>query len=214
MRKKLILPIWIVLALLAASCSSDRKPPKESDESGGSIKIQVIVAPDSNPDIAGRPSPVRLDLYQLSADNEFRQLNYSELTEQTKEKLGDKLIQHDQQILYPDSVKVFSVKLDSHLKYLGVVAGYRDLSQGKWRLVLLKQDKHWYQIGKQYLYLDIEKNTISQINKAQMREKLQDFKSRHPDDKSITNSGKARKDKNDLSKGIFREDPKSPAVTE
>lgn len=208
-RKFLILPTIILSMLMLSACSSDKKPPKESDGSGDKINVQIIVSPESNPDDAGRPSPIRLDLYQLATDSEFKQFNYLELTEQAKEKIGDKLIQHDQYIFYPDTVKVLPVKVDSHLKYLGVVAGYRNLDNSQWRLILLKQKKRWYQFGKQYLYLSVDKSTLSQISKSDMKEKLRNYKERHPEDKNITFGGRAKGEKNDLSKGIFRETVKN-----
>ncbi len=207
MQKNLISQILILISfLMLGACASNHKPPKESDESGEKINVQIIVAPDVNPDMVGRPSPVRLDLYQLTSDGEFKQSNYFDLINETKEKLGDKLIQHNQYMLHPDTVKVFPVKVDSHLKYFGVVVSYRDLNESQWRLMLLKQDKRWYQFGRQYLYLNIGKNTVSQLSKQEMREMLKEYKERHPEQKNIRESGKARKEANDLSKGIFRED--------
>ena len=70
-RKFLILPTIILSMLMLSACSSDKKPPKESDGSGDKINVQIIVSPESNPDDAGRPSPIRLDLYQLATDSEF-----------------------------------------------------------------------------------------------------------------------------------------------
>lgn len=208
MQRNWMFRVMVLMAAIftLAACSSNHKPPKESDESGDKLNVQIITSPDVNPDIVGRPSPVRIDLYQLSSDEEFKQAEYFDLINSASEKLGDKLIQHNQDILHPDSTKVFTSKLDSHLKYLGVVVSYQNLYQSEWKLVLLKQDKRWYQFGKQYLYLKLDRNAVSQLSKAEMKELLKEYKERHPDQKNIKASGKARKEANDLSKGIFRKE--------
>ncbi|MGN6888066.1 type VI secretion system lipoprotein TssJ, partial [Neisseria sp. P0014.S008] len=81
----------------------------------------------------------------LSSDGEFKKANYFDLTNNAKETLGDKLIQQNQFMLHPDTVTILPIKMDSHLKYLGVVASYRDLDNSRWRLILLKQKQRWYQ---------------------------------------------------------------------
>ena len=170
------------------------------------MDVQIIVSPDANPNIVGQPSPIRLDLYQLSSDGEFKKSNYFELTNNAKENLGEKLIQQNQFMLHPDTVTILPIKMDSHLKYLGVVASYRDLDNSQWQLVLLKQKKKWYQFGKHYFYVNIGKNKLTQLSKSEMKDLLKEYKERHPDDKKIKENGKTRKYVNDLSKGVFREE--------
>ncbi|OSI14525.1 Uncharacterized protein conserved in bacteria [Neisseria zoodegmatis] len=207
MHKKLMkYTLFLAIPLVLSACASNHKPPKESDESGEKIDVQILVSPDVNPDLVGRPSPIRLDLYQLSSDGEFKKANYFELTNNAKENLGDKLIQQNQFMLHPDTVTILPIKMDSHLKYLGVVASYRDLDNSQWQLILLKQKKRWYQFGKHYFYLNLGKNKLSQLSKAEMRNMLQEYKERHPDNKRIKESGKVRKHDSDLSKGVFREE--------
>ena len=88
MHKQLIKYIsFLMISLMVSSCASDHKPPKESDESGEKIDVQIIVSPDSNPNIIGQPSPIRLDLYQLSSDGEFKKSNYFELYQQCQKKI-------------------------------------------------------------------------------------------------------------------------------
>ncbi|EGZ50915.1 type VI secretion system lipoprotein TssJ [Neisseria wadsworthii] len=198
--------LFLVIPLMLNACASNHKPPKESDESGEMIDLQIIISPDVNSDLAGRPSPIRLDLYQLTSDGEFKKANYFELTNNAKETLGDKLIQQSQFMLYPNTVKILPIKIDSHLKYLGVVASYRDLDNSRWQLILLKQKKRWYQFGKHYFYLNLGRNKLNQLSKTEMRNMLQEYKERHPDNKRIKENGKVRKHDSDLSKGVFREE--------
>lgn len=197
---------FAMISLMVSACASNHKPPKESDESGEKIDVQIIVSPDVNPNLVDQPSPIRLDLYQLSSDGEFKKANYFVLTNNAKETLGDKLIQQNQFMLHPDTVSVLPIKMDSHLKYLGVVASYRDLDNSQWRLILLKQKQRWYQFGKHYFYVNIGKNELYQLSKSEMQEMLKEYKERHPDDPTIKENGKTRKNNSDLSKGIFREE--------
>lgn len=197
--------VWVTSLLILSACSSNHKPPKESDESGENIDIQIIVSPDVNPDIVGRPSPIQLDFYQLSSDGEFKKANYFELVNESKEKLGDKLIQQNQFMLYPDTVKILPLKIDSHLKYLGVVASYRDIDNSKWQIILHKQKKRWYQFGKKYFYLKVDKSGLYQLSKLEMREFLKEYKERYPSQEKIKENGKVKQQR-DFNKGIFLEE--------
>ena len=67
---------FAMISLMVSACASNHKPPKESDESGEKIDVQIIVSPDVNPNLVDQPSPIRLDLYQLSSDGEFKKANY------------------------------------------------------------------------------------------------------------------------------------------
>ena len=116
------------------------------------------------------------------------------------------LIQQNQFMLHPDTVTVLPIKMDSHLKYLGVVASYRDLDNSQWRLILLKQKQRWYQFGKHYFYVNIGKNELYQLSKSEMQEMLKEYKERHPDNQLIKENGETRKNNSNLSKGIFREE--------
>ena len=193
-----------ILCLISACQSANHKPPKESDESGEKMDIQIIVDPDSNPDLNGRPSPVRLDIFQLAGDGEFKRAGFIDLVENPKEKLGEKLIQSNNYMFHPDTVNSLPIQLDSHLKYFGVVVSYLNLENSQWRGIYKKQDKTWYQFGGQYLYLEVGRSELKQISKKEMREKLDQYSERHPDDKSIKN-GKLKSESNNLDKGIFRE---------
>jgi len=66
---------FAMISLMVSACASNHKPPKESDESGEKIDVQIIVSPDVNPNLVDQPSPIRLDLYQLSSDGEFKKAN-------------------------------------------------------------------------------------------------------------------------------------------
>lgn len=193
-----------VIVLLAACSSVNKKPPKESDGEGDKINVQIIVAPDANLNTLGQPAPIRLDIYQLSSRGEFEQLGFFDLIEKPGVMLGEKLIQRNQYILYPDTVTVLPTRFDSNLQYLGVVGGYRNLDDRQWRLTLLKQERRWYQFGGNYLYIYVGSKGLSQLSRTEMREKLEEYQRNHPEDKTIRN-GRAYPDRNNMDKGIFRD---------
>lgn len=193
----------IAAVALLAGCSSTKKPPKESDGEGDKINVQIIVAPDANLNTLEQPAPIRLDLYQLSSSGEFNQAGFFELIEKPETQLGEKLIQRDQYMLHPDTVTVLPTRFDSNLKYLGVVGSYRGLDSRQWRLSLLRQEKRWYQFGGNYLYIYVGQEGLSQLSRAEMKEKLEEYQRRHPEDKSIRGS-RAYPDENSMDKGIFR----------
>ena len=45
---------------MVSACASNHKPPKESDESGEKIDVQIIVSPDVNPNLVDQPSPIKI----------------------------------------------------------------------------------------------------------------------------------------------------------
>ena len=55
MRRNKMLKVLMLFtaAFVLFACSSNKKPPKESDESGDKLDIQIIVSPEVNPDIVG-----------------------------------------------------------------------------------------------------------------------------------------------------------------
>lgn len=164
--------LFTVLALVAlglCGCASDRKPPKESDESGNKIKFSVLVAEDVNRSVSGRPSPVRLDVYQLTANHDFNQADYFDLADNATETLGDKLIQRDRYMVRPGALMDLNMQLDSHTKYVGIVAGYREYAEKKWKLTLIKQDKKWFQVGGDYLYLQVNADGIYKVAKDDLK---------------------------------------------
>ena len=65
MRRNKMLKVLMLFtaAFVLFACSSNKKPPKESDESGDKLDIQIIVSPEVNPDIVGRPSPVLTHIF-------------------------------------------------------------------------------------------------------------------------------------------------------
>ncbi|MBP6563658.1 MAG: type VI secretion system lipoprotein TssJ, partial [Neisseriaceae bacterium] len=129
----------------------------------------VLVAEDVNRSISGRPSPVRLDVYQLTANHEFNQSDYFDLADNAEESLGDKLIQRDRHMVRPGALMNLTMQLDSHTKYVGIVAGYREYDEKKWKLTLVKQDKKWFQVGGDYLYLQINADGIYKVGKDDMK---------------------------------------------
>lgn len=200
----LSLLLLFTLLFFLTACSTNKKPPKESDGEGDKINVQIVVDANSNLNSLGKAAPIRLDLYQLTSNGEFNQADFFELIEKPKESLGDKLIQHDQYMLYPDSVTVLPMQLDSNLKYLGVVGSYRKLNDTQWRLILFKQNKRWYHFGGNYLYIHVDENGLKQLSSDEMQEKLKAYQERHPEDERIR-GGKAYSEKVNLDKGVFRE---------
>lgn len=194
----------VTAVILLAACSSAKKPPKESDGEGDKINVQIMVSPDANLNSLQQPAPIRLDLYQLSADGEFNQADFFELTEKPEDKLAAKLIQHNQYMLHPDAILVLPTQFDSNLKYLGVVGSYRNLDNRQWRLTLLKQEKRWYEFGGNYLYIYVGKEGLSQLSQAEMKEKLEDYQLRNPQEQIKIKGGKVYPSENNLDKGIFR----------
>ena len=120
---------WVaihVFILGLAACASSPPPPPKPTIAHATIDVQA----DVNPDARGRPSPVVLRLYELKAYGAFRDADFFALFDRDQQTLGADLVAKEEFRLEPRDKRQFDRKLQSETRYLGVVAAYRDRSQG------------------------------------------------------------------------------------
>jgi len=98
--------------------------------------IELRASPDMNPDDSGRPSPLRLRLYELKTDSAFNAKDFFSLYERDNAVLGADLVAKEEIQLEPGMTKSFSRKLNPDTKFLAVLAPYRKIEQAKWRASL------------------------------------------------------------------------------
>lgn len=116
-----------VLALCIAACGS--KPPKPPPPT----KADLVVAADVNPDVSGRASPIVVRLYQLKEEGAFNSASYFALIDKEQETLGPSLVSREEYELKPGATRELELKIPPEARYLGAVAGYRDLNNSKWK---------------------------------------------------------------------------------
>lgn len=98
----------------------------------GSIKA----APNTNPDVRGRPSPIVLRVYELRATGAFNSADFFSLFEKESETLGPELVGREEYTVRPAETRPYQRQLQPDTKFIGVVAAFRDLESSRWRLAM------------------------------------------------------------------------------
>jgi type VI secretion system protein VasD len=97
------------------------------------IRADVVAGADVNPDARGRPSPVVVKVFELKSLAAFEAADFFSLFEKDKETLGGELLARDELSLVPGGKQALARELKPETRYVGVVAGYRDLERSTWR---------------------------------------------------------------------------------
>jgi type VI secretion system protein VasD len=116
----------IALVVLAAGCAGKTPPPPMLR---GSIKVDARANPDSN----GRPSPVVIRVYELKSLAAFNNADFFALFERESEALGGDLVGREEFQLDPGETRPYQRQLQPDTKFIGVVAGFRDIEHARWR---------------------------------------------------------------------------------
>ena len=98
------------------------------------LNLRIEASPQTNPDEAGRPSPVKVRVYELKDSNTFTEVDFFGLNANDKSVLGADLLARDEFILKPGEVRKIERKTHPATTAIGVIAGYRDLNS-TWRHV-------------------------------------------------------------------------------
>jgi type VI secretion system protein VasD len=124
---RLTIIAFLTCATLAlAACGS---APKKHG-----LEILITASADVNPDLESRASPVILHVLELTAIDEFNRADYFSLTQDDAAALGVDVVNKTELILTPGSQKSLTLELDEKVTYLGLVAGYRDIDNSRWRI--------------------------------------------------------------------------------
>ncbi|CAN7292605.1 type VI secretion system lipoprotein TssJ [Rhizobacter sp. LjRoot28] len=118
-------------AALLAGCASAPAilPPAKT-----TLVSTAIVGPAVNPDHRKRPSPVIVRVYELKATALFESTDFVTLFEKDQAALGPELLSREEFVLRPNDVKAINKTLSPDAKFIGVVAGFRDLDRARWRV--------------------------------------------------------------------------------
>jgi type VI secretion system protein VasD len=115
------------------SCGSTPPTPQQSQQTP---VLSISATSDVNPDTEGRPSPIVLQVLELSTDVEFDRADYFSLTNEAQSGLGGTVLRSMEFVLTPGSTKTSPLELNERTTHLGFVAGYRDIDHSRWRLSL------------------------------------------------------------------------------
>lgn len=151
-----------LLALLVAACLGETPPPAAPAQSTAPtvivmapppapppppppapalpgatvIEVTITAGLNVNPNAAGRPSPVVVDVFQLASPVAFTNVDYFQLTDAGAATLGEDVISHEEFVLSPGDVQKTAQEVPTSVHFVGVVAGYRDVENATWRAVV------------------------------------------------------------------------------
>ena len=120
---------WLPWGLVA--CSSG---PKVTRVSGS-----IVAAPDLNPSVSDRPSPLVLRIFELRAATAFNQADFLALYQADQATLGAELVQRDELVLQPGETRPYERQLSADTRFIGVLGAYRNLERAVWRGVAAVQ---------------------------------------------------------------------------
>jgi type VI secretion system protein VasD len=125
----LLLPAVLLLpaGLLLARCSPAPKPPAV-------LTLTMVGGADQNADPGGKAAPIAIKVYQLTATAKFQSSDWTALTEQETQTLGqDEAAPSQQFVVAPGETQTQSFTLKMGVQNIGIVALYRDIDHAQWR---------------------------------------------------------------------------------
>lgn len=106
---------------------------KEREKLPIPLEITLGALEDVNPTVSGRASPIVVRVFELSNESRFQSADYFELMGPGKVSLEGDVVSSEEYTLLPKEVRVVHKRAAFESKFLGVVAGYRDLGSSTWR---------------------------------------------------------------------------------
>jgi type VI secretion system protein VasD len=125
------IPAALVVAM-AAGCG---KPVVVEPPRPITVVIDVRASASVNPDAEGRPSPVRVRIYQLADDADFSKADLTALWAGDLEILAASLVSRQEFMLAPGGSTTSSMKLEPETRHIAVAAAFRDFRSAAWRAV-------------------------------------------------------------------------------
>ena len=100
------------------------------------LDLTLNASDQLNPDLNGRPSPLVLQLVELSHATAFEQADYFDLQQRPAAMLAPDLLAMEEMELRPGEQRHFKIAAGAEAKHLGLIAAYRDLPNTRWRIRL------------------------------------------------------------------------------
>lgn len=114
--------------MLMAGCSS-LSPYSQITK----VNLKLTASDHLNPDLNGRASPIVVRLFELKHPVLFESADFFSLYERAKETLAPDMVASEEMELRPGQTVELKLSVEEGSRYVGVLAGYRDLSDTQWR---------------------------------------------------------------------------------
>jgi type VI secretion system protein VasD len=123
-------PRRLLLAAAAASlCTAGGQPPPPV------VDLSISIGPSVNPGIDGRPLPVAVRIYLLTAAGRFEGADVFALLEREQATLGAELIAREELTFPPGGSRQITREADSRTRFLGVAVLFRDIDRARWKAI-------------------------------------------------------------------------------
>jgi type VI secretion system protein VasD len=116
---------------LACGCASS--PPAPEPVEPVTLAVSLIALPDVNPDTRGRASPIAVRVIELRSPTAFEAADFFSLYEREQPTLGADFVASESFVIPPGATQGYTRKAGAETRYVGVIAGFRDLERSIWR---------------------------------------------------------------------------------
>ncbi|QDQ27506.1 type VI secretion system lipoprotein TssJ [Chitinimonas arctica] len=93
----------------------------------------IFASPKVNPDASGRASPVVVKLFHLKSLANFQTSDFFSLYERPAQALGSDYVTVEEIVLTPGMKQRITRPLAPEVRYLALIAAFRDLENAQWR---------------------------------------------------------------------------------
>lgn len=127
--KSLIQSLFAAVTIaLIAGCASAPRPLVPVP-----LVISVMADPKVNPDLRGRPSPVKVVIYELKSSSAFESADFFSLSQKDQASIGGELLGREEIFLRPGESRTLVRKGYADTAVIGVFAEFRDIDKSVWR---------------------------------------------------------------------------------
>jgi len=99
------------------------------------VDLTITIGPGINPGLDGRPLPVAVRLYLLTAAGKFEGADVFALIEREQATLGAELIAREELTFTPGSTRQITREADSRTRFLGAAVLFRDIDRARWKAI-------------------------------------------------------------------------------
>ncbi|MGZ0717732.1 type VI secretion system lipoprotein TssJ [Pseudomonas palleroniana] len=133
---------WLASGLLVcmAGCSFFGAPAPELP-ADPHLTLTLQASLDINRNLYGRPSPVRLQVFQLAHRRTFEQASLTQLSMAAEQALRGDWLGQETVVLRPGERYRYHFIPEPRMRYIGVIAEYRDIDQARWRVITLADQR-------------------------------------------------------------------------
>lgn len=119
----------VLIGAAAALCTAGGQPPPPV------VDLTITVGPAVNPGIDGRPLPVAVRIYLLTAAGKFEGADVFALLEREQATLGAELIAREELTFPPGGTRQITREADSRTRFLGAAVLFRDIDRARWKAI-------------------------------------------------------------------------------